>query len=323
MRAIQITRTGGPEVLELADLPLPAPGPGQARVAHRAIGLNFIDTYQRAGLYPLALPAVLGNEAAGVVDAVGDGVETVRVGDRVAYASIPGAYAEASLVKAERLVKLPDSVSFETAAAVTLKGLTAEFLALRTWPLATGDTVLVHAAAGGVGSILTQWLHHLGVRVIGVVGTEAKAELAHRQGCAETIVHGDGVDIAERVRALTGGDGVMVVYDSVGKATFEASLKSLARRGLLVSFGNASGPVPPIAPLELSRNGSLFLTRPTLGDYISTRKELETAAAALFQVIASGVVKVEIGQTWSLAEVRQAHEALEGRTTTGATVLIP
>lgn len=323
MRAIQITRTGGPEVLELADLPLPAPGPGQARVAHRAIGLNFIDTYQRAGLYPLALPAVLGNEAAGVVDAVGDGVETVRVGDRVAYASIPGAYAEASLVKAERLVKLPDSVSFETAAAVTLKGLTAEFLALRTWPLATGDTVLVHAAAGGVGSILTQWLHHLGVRVIGVVGTEAKAELAHRQGCAETIVHGDGVDIAERVRALTGGDGVMVVYNSVGKATFEASLKSLARRGLLVSFGNASGPVPPIAPLELSRNGSLFLTRPTLGDYISTRKELETAAAALFQVIASGVVKVEIGQTWSLAEVRQAHEALEGRTTTGATVLIP
>ncbi len=322
MRAVRITRTGGPEVLELADLPPPAPGPGQARVAHKAIGLNFIDTYQRAGLYPLTLPAILGNEASGVVEAVGDGVETVKVGDRVAYASIPGAYAEASVVKADRLVKLPDAVSFETAAAVMLKGLTAEFL-LRIWSLAKGDTVLVHAAAGGVGSILTQWLHHLGVRVIGVVGTEAKAQLAHRQGCAETIVHGDNVDVAERVRALTGGDGVKVVYDSVGQATFEASLKSLARRGLLVSFGNASGPVPPVAPLELSRNGSLFLTRPTLGDYIKTREELEIAAAALFEVIASGVVKVEIGQTWPLAEVRQAHEALEGRRTTGATVLIP
>jgi NADPH:quinone reductase len=323
MRAVQITRTGGPEVLEWADLPLPAPGPGQVRVAHKAIGLNFIDTYQRAGLYPLALPAILGNEASGVVEAVGDGVDGVKVGDRVAYASIPGAYAEASVVKADRLVKLPDDVSFETAAAVMLKGLTAEFLALRIWPVGRGDTVLVHAAAGGVGSILTQWLHHLGVRVIGVVGTETKAELARRQGCAETIVHAEGVDVAERARALTGGEGVKVVYDSVGKATFEASLKSLARRGLLVSFGNASGPVPPVAPLELSRNGSLFLTRPTLGDYIKTREELETAAKALFEVIASGAVKVEIGQTWPLAEVRQAHEALESRQTTGATVLIP
>lgn len=322
MRAVRITRTGGPEVMELVDLPPPAPGPGQALVRHKAIGLNFIDTYQRAGLYPLTLPAILGNEASGVVEAVGEGVEAVKVGDRVAYASIPGAYAEASVVKADRLVKLPDSISFETAAAVMLKGLTAEFL-LRIWPLAKGDTVLVHAAAGGVGSILTQWLHHLGVGVIGVVGTEAKAELARGQGCTDTIVHGDGVDVAERVRALTGGDGVKVVYDSVGKATFEASLKSLARRGLLVSFGNASGPVPPVAPLELSRNGSLFLTRPTLGDYIKTRAELETAAAALFEAIASGAVKVEIGQTWPLAEVRAAHEALEGRRTTGATVLIP
>jgi NADPH2:quinone reductase len=322
MRAVRITRTGGPEVLELADLPPPAPGPGQALVRHKAIGLNFIDTYQRAGLYPLTLPAILGNEASGVVEAVGDGVEAVEVGDRVAYASIPGAYAEASVVKADRLVKLPDSISFETAAALMLKGLTSEFL-LRIWPLAKGDTVLVHAAAGGVGSILTQWLHHLGVGVIGVVGTEAKAELARGQGCTDTIVHGDGVDVARRVRALTGGDGVKVVYDSVGKATFQASLKSLARRGLLVSFGNASGPVPPVAPLELSRNGSLFLTRPTLGDYIKTRAELETAAAALFEAIASGAVKVEIGQTWPLAEVRAAHEALEGRRTTGATVLIP
>jgi NADPH2:quinone reductase len=323
MRAIQITKTGGPEVLQLADLPLPSPGPGQALVRHHAIGLNFIDTYQRSGLYPVALPAVLGSEAAGVVGAVGEGVTAVKVGDRVAYAGVPGAYAEASLVPADRLVKLPDAISFETAAASMLKGLTTEFLVRQIWPLEKGDTVLVHAAAGGVGSLLTQWLHHLGVRVIGVVGSKEKAEIAAKQGCAETIVRTEDLDLAERVRALTSGKGVKVAYDSVGKATFDASLKSLARRGLLVSFGNASGAPAPIAPLELSRNGSLFLTRPTMGDYIATAEELKTAADALFEVIVSGVVKVEIGQTWPLAEVRKAHEALESRHTTAATVLIP
>jgi NADPH2:quinone reductase len=320
MRAVQITRTGGPEVLELAEVELAQPGPGEALVRHRAIGLNFIDTYQRSGLYPMALPAVLGTEAAGVVEAVGDGVAGVKPGDRVAYASQPGAYAEASIQKADRLVHLPADVSFEIAAAATLKGLTAEYLVRQIWPIEAGDVVLVHAAAGGVGSILTQWLKHVGVRVIGTAGSEAKAEQARAHGC-ETVLLYEHEDVAARVRELTGGVGVKVAYDAVGKATFEASLKSLARRGLFASYGNASGPAPAVTPLTLLQHGSLYITRPTLNDYVGTPESLKTAANALFHVIETGAVKVEIGQTFALDQVRQAHEALEARQTTGATLI--
>lgn len=322
MRAIHIERTGGPEVLSLVDLPQPTPKPGEVLVRHRAVGLNFIDTYQRTGLYPLRLPAVLGLEAAGEVEAIGEGVERLRVGDRVAYQGVQGAYAEANAVKADRAVKLPDSVSFETAAAGLLKGLTAEMLARRIWPLSAGDVVLVHAAAGGVGSILVQWLAHLGIEVIGTVGSEAKAELARGHGAAHVLLT-DGDDVPARVKAITGGRGVKIAFDSVGRATVDASLGSLARRGLFVSFGNASGPVPAVEPLRLSRGGSLFMTRPTLFDYVATTAELDRAAAELWAVLESGAVKVEIGQRFPLAEARAAHEALEGRRTTGATVLVP
>lgn len=257
-----------------------------------------------------------------MVEAVGEGVDRVRPGDRVAYTGVTGAYAEAAVVPVDRLVRLPETVSFETAAASLLKGLTAEFLARRLRPIAAGETVLVHAAAGGVGSILVQWLAHLGVRVIAAVGSPEKAERARALGAEEALTYADG-DIAERVRGLTDGRGVSVVFDSVGRATFDASLRSLDRRGLLASFGNASGPAPAVEPLALSRAGSLFLTRPTLVDYIATVEELETAAAALWGVIGSGAVRIDIGQRFPLAEVRRAHEALEGRATTGSTVLIP
>jgi NADPH:quinone reductase len=322
MRAIQINQLGGPEVLTPVDLPTPEPGPGQVRLRHKALGVNFIDTYQRTGLYPVSLPAVLGSEIAGVVEALGDGVVDVAVGDRVGWISRGGGYAEASIAPADRLIHLPDEVSFEVAAASLLKGLTAEFLVRRLWPLTSGDTVLVHAAAGGVGSLLVQWLVHTGVSVIGTAGSPEKAELARRHGCRDVILYRDE-DVLARVRELTGGHGVSVAFDSVGKDTFEASLGSLARRGLFVSYGNASGPVPPIAPLRLSQGGSLFMTRPTLFDFIATREELHAAAASLFEVIASGAVKVEIGARRPLSDVRQVHEDLEARRTTGATVLVP
>jgi NADPH:quinone reductase len=322
MKAIQITRHGGPEVLETVDLPTPEPGRGEVRVRHTAIGLNFIDTYQRTGLYPVQLPLVLGKEVAGTVEAVGPGVEAFSPGDRVASATALGGYAEASVQRADTLVRVPDAIDDETAAAVLLKGMTAEMLVRRIWPLEAGDTVLVHAAAGGVGLILAQWLAHLGVRVIGAVGSAAKAELARAHGCEEVLVYQE-VDIAARARELTSGRGVRVVYDSVGKDTAEASLAALARRGLFVTYGNASGPVSPIAPLQLSRGGSLFMTRPTLYDYISTPAELGASAQALFDVVASGAVQVRIGQRFRLEDARQAHEALEGRHTTGATILIP
>ena len=322
MKAVQIARTGGPEVLEVVDRPLPEPGPGQVRVRHAAIGLNFIDTYQRTGLYPTTLPAVLGRELAGVVEAVGPEVSGLQPGDRVASGTAEGGYAEASVQPARRLVRLPDSVSFETAAAAMLKGMTAEMLVRRLWPVAAGDTVLVHAAAGGVGMLLTQWLAHAGVRVIGTAGSAEKAAAARAHGCEEVILYREE-DVAARVRALTGGEGVRVAYDSVGKDTVEASLASLGKRGLFVSYGNASGPVPPVAPLRLSQAGSLFMTRPTLFDYVDTPEALAASAAALFEVIEGGAVKVEIGQRFALADVRQAHEALEARRTTGATVLIP
>jgi NADPH2:quinone reductase len=322
MLAIQATRAGGPDVLEAVDAPMPQPGPGQIRVRHKAIGLNFIDTYQRSGLYPMTYPVVLGQEAAGVVDAVGEGVTRFQVGDRVAYAGQTGAYSEFHVVTAARVVALPDSVSFEDAAAAMLKGMTAEFLLRRCYPVKAGETILIHAAAGGVGLILVQWAKALGARVIGTVGSEDKARLAGDFGCDHTILYRKE-DVAVRVRELTGGVGVPVVYDSVGKDTFEASLASLARRGLFVSFGNASGPVPAFEPLRLSRAGSLFFTRPTMFDYVATAEELEASAAALFAVITSGQVRIEIGQTFPLAEARQAHEALEGRHTVGATLLIP
>ena len=321
MRAIRIARHGGPEVLELAEVEVREPGPGEVRVRHRAIGLNFIDTYQRSGLYPLKLPATLGMEAAGEVEAVGQGVRELARGDRVVYQGQPGAYAEANVVKADRAVRLPDDVSFETAAAVFLKGLTAEFLT-RIRPLAPGDWVWVHAAAGGVGSILAPWLADMGERVIGAVGSAAKAQAARANGCEAVVVYGED-DPAAQVRALTGGAGVQVSYDSVGQDTLDMSLKALARRGLLVSFGNASGPARAVQPLELSRGGSLFLTRPTLFDYVATREELEAAAGRLFATLARGVVKADIGQTFPLADARLAHEALEGRRTTGATLLLP
>jgi NADPH:quinone reductase len=322
MQAIQITRHGGPDVLTLADLPLRDPGPGQVRVRHRAIGLNFIDTYQRTGLYPISLPAVLGREIAGVVDAVGDDVETVQPGDRVGCAAADGGYAEASIQSAGALVRLPDWLEFETAAAVLLKGLTTDMLVNRLWPVGEGDTVLVHAAAGGVGLILCQWLAHRGVRVIGSVGSPEKAELARQHGCADVILYRQE-DVATRVRDLTDGKGVRIAYDSVGKDTAEASLAALSKRGLFVSYGNASGPAPAIEPLRLSRGGSLFMTRPTLYDYVETPERLRTAADSLFEVLHIGAVKVEVGARWPLSEARRAHEALEARQTTGATILLP
>ena len=321
MKAVRISRHGGPEVLEVAEVEPREPGPGEVRVRHRAVGLNFIDTYQRTGLYPVKLPATLGMEASGEVEAVGEGVTRLTVGDRVVYQGQPGAYAEANVVKADRAVRLPDAVSFETAAAVFLKGLTAEFLT-RIRPVERGDWVWVHAAAGGVGSILAPWLADLGVRVVGSVGSRAKAEKARANGCEEVVVYDDG-DPGARVREVTGGAGVQVCFDSVGKDTLDMSLKSLTRRGLLVSFGNASGPARAVEPLELSRGGSLFLTRPTLFDYVATTEELDAAAARLFAVLERGAVRADIGQTFPLTEARAAHEALEGRRTTGATLLLP
>ena len=316
MKAVRIGRHGGPEVLEVVDVEVREPGPGEVRVRHRAVGLNFIDIYQRTGLYPVKLPTTLGLEAAGEVEAVGDGVSRLRLGDRVVYQGQPGAYAEANVVKADRAVKLPDDITFETAAAVFLKGLTAEFLT-RIRPLSRGDWVWVHAAAGGVGSILAPWLADMGVRVIGAVGSREKADKAKANGCEAVVVYDDG-DPAAKVREITGGGGVSVSFDSVGQATLDMSLKSLAKRGLLVSFGNASGPARAVEPMELSRGGSLFLTRPTLFDYVATTQELDTAAARLFAVLERGAVKADIGQTFPLAEARAAQEALEGRRTTGA-----
>lgn len=323
MRAVRLERPGGPEVLVVADVQTPEPGPGEIRVRHAAVGLNFIDVYQRSGLYPVPLPGGLGLEAAGTVEAVGAGVARFAVGDRVAYASgPPGAYAEAHVVRAERAVRLPDDVSDEIAGACLLKGMTAEYLVRRTFPVQAGQTILVHAAAGGVGQILCQWAVSLGARVIGTAGSPEKAEIALRNGCAEAVLYRDE-DVAARVRALTNGAGVPVVYDSVGAATFEASLGSLARRGVLVSYGNASGPVPPVAPLRLSQAGSLYLTRPTLFDYTATTEELDASAAAFFEVVRSGAVKIEIGRRWRLEEAADAHRALEARETTGPQVLLP
>ena len=321
MLAVQIQQTGGPEVLEVVDLPEPAPGPGEILIRQEAVGLNFIDTYHRSGLYPMKLPAVLGTEGAGLVEAVGEGVTRFSPGDRVGYAGATGAYAQLRTLPADRAVKLPDGISTRLAAASMLKGMTAEFLLRRCYPVKAGDAILVHAAAGGVGMILSQWGKALGALVIGTVGSEAKAQVARAHGWDEVILYRQE-DVAKRVKAITGGAGVRAVYDGVGADTFEASLNSLGRRGMLVTYGNASGPAPAIAPLRLTR-GSLYLTRPTLFDYIATTQELDESANALFHVLESGAVKIEIGQEFPLAEARRAHEALEARQTVGSTLLIP
>jgi len=321
--AIRFHQAGGPEVMQWMSIELPPPAAGEVRVRHHAIGLNYIDTYHRSGLYPLPLPSGLGQEAAGVVEVIGEGVTEVKVGDRVAYATSPlGAYAEARNIPAQVLVPLPDAISFEQGAAMMMQGLTAQYLLRRTYRVQAGDTVLVHAAAGGVGTILCQWAKALGATVIGTVGSDQKAEVARAHGCDHPIVY-TREKFAERVRELTGGEGVPVVYDSIGKDTFMDSLACLRPLGLMVSYGNASGAVPPVDIGVLARMGSLFLTRPTLFTYAAKRSDLLAMAAELFEVVAAGTVKVEINQRYALKEVAQAHRDLEGRRTTGSTILIP
>jgi NADPH2:quinone reductase len=322
--AIRIHETGGPEVLRHEEVKLEAPGPGEALVRHRAVGLNFIDTYHRTGLYPVPdLPSGLGIEAAGVVEAVGEGVTEVSVGERVAYAAgPPGAYAGARLMAADRLVPLPDAIEDEVAAAMMLKGMTVEYLIRRTFEVRPGQTVLFHAAAGGVGLIACQWLRALGAKVIGTVGSDEKAELARAHGCHHPVVY-TREDFTKRVRELTDGEGVPVVYDSVGRATFDGSLECLRPRGLMVSFGNASGKPDPFDTLALSQKGSLYLTRPSLFAYVATREELLASARALFEVVLSGKVTIEVRQRFPLEQAAEAHRALEARRTAGASILVP
>jgi NADPH2:quinone reductase len=322
MKAIRLHQTGGPEVLKLEDVDLAPPAPGQVRVRHTAIGVNFIDTYHRSGLYKLPLPSGLGSEAAGVVEALGEGVTTLKTGDRVAYAGALGAYAEENNVPADKLVKLPDAVSDETAAAGMLKGMTVQYLLKRTYPVQAGQTILFHAAAGGVGLIGGQWAKHLGVNVIGTVGSDEKIALAKSHGYAH-VLNLEREDWVKRVREITHGAGVPVVYDSIGKATWSGSLDCLAVRGMMVSFGNSSGAVPAFEPGVLNAKGSLYVTRPSLFHYTRDARELQETADDLFAVIASGAVKVEVRQRFSLAEAAKAHEALHSRATTGATILLP
>jgi NADPH2:quinone reductase len=321
--AVRIHQTGGPDVLRWEVVELAPPAAGELRVRHAAIGVNFIDTYFRTGLYPTKLPTVLGSEAAGVIEEVGEGVTGFAKGDRVAYATGPlGAYAELRNIPAVYAVKLPDGIDDVTAAASMLKGMTAQYLARRTHAVQKGETIVVHAAAGGVGLILCQWAKYLGATVIGTVGSEEKAKLARAHGCEHVILYRTE-DVSKRVREITNGAGVPVVYDSVGKDTFAASLDCLQPRGLLVTFGQSSGAVPPFDPRLLSQKGSLFLTRPSLGDYVRTRPELEETAREVFDVIASGVVKISAAQTYPLRDAERAHRDLEARKTTGSTVLLP
>lgn len=321
-QAIRIEQTGGPDVLQWQEVDVGEPGTGEVLLRQTAIGLNYIDVYHRSGLYPAPVPGVIGLEGAAEVERVGPGVTDLAAGDRVAYASAPlGAYATRRVFPAERLVRIPDGVADQQAAAMMLKGMTAEYLIRRTFPVQPGQWVLFHAAAGGVGLIACQWLAHLGARVIGTASGE-KVTLARAHGC-EHVIEARGEPIAERVRALTGGDGVAVVYDGVGRDTFLASLDSLARRGMLVSFGNASGPVPAFEPALLAQRGSLFFTRPSLMDYTATTAELRASAAALFEVVRAGAVTIRVNQTYALRDAAQAHRDLESRRTTGSTVLLP
>lgn len=322
-KAIRIRRFGGPEVLEFQTVELPPPAPGQARVRHTAIGLNFIDTYHRSGLYPLDLPSGLGSEAAGVVEAVGEDVTEVAPGDRVVYTGRPAdAYSEARNFRAAQLVPIPDGIGDEQAAAVLLKGLTVWYLLRRSYRVQPGDPILLYAAAGGVGSLASQWAKHLGATVIGVVSTEEKARQARAHGCDEVLLSGDG-DIPGRVRELTGGEGVAAVYDSVGRETFFQSLDSLRPHGVMVSFGNASGPVEPFAPAELAKRHSLYVTRPVLFDFVDTRDRLLAAAGELFGLLTEGVLRVDINQRYPLPDAATAHRDLESRKTTGSTILLP
>ncbi|MEZ5589756.1 MAG: quinone oxidoreductase [Gammaproteobacteria bacterium] len=322
-KAIRMQQHGGPEVLQWQEVEVGEPAAGEVRVKHHAVGLNFIDVYHRTGLYPLEMPSGIGLEGAGVVEAVGADVSDLKIGDRVAYASPPlGAYAESRLIPAHRLVKLPDSIDFSKAAAMMLQGMTTQYLIRRTYRVQPGDTVLLHAAAGGVGLIACQWLKHLGATVIGTVGSEAKAELAKAHGCDYPVIY-TRESFLDRVKEVTNGEGVPVVYDSVGKDTWEGSLNSLRKMGMMVSFGNASGAVDPFPPGMLAAKGSLFLTRPTLMDYTAKREDLLATANELFDVVSSGAVKIEINQTYPLAEAAQAHRDLEARKTTGSTILLP
>lgn len=320
--AIRVAAPGGPETLEYKEIATGKPGPGEALIRHTAIGLNFIDVYQRTGLYPVPLPYTPGGDAAGVVEEVGAGV-SLKPGDRVAYVYYPpGAYAQLRVMPANRLVKLPAGISDEQAAAIMLKGITSEYLLRRTYKVSKGDTILFHAAAGGVGLIACQWAKHLGATVIGTAGSDGKIELARKHGC-DHVINYKTENFVERVKEITNGEGVAVVYDSVGQATFEGSIDCLRPRGMMVSFGNASGPIPPFEPLLLSRKGSLFFTRPSLGSYIITDEEYHAAAKALFDVVESGAVKVMIGQRYALKDAGAAHRDLEARKTTGSTLLVP
>ena len=326
VQAIRIEQFGGPEVLQLADVPVGEPGPGQIRIRHAACGLNFIDVYQRTGLYQNALPLVLGMEGAGIVEAVGEGVAHLKAGDRAAYASNPpGAYSQARVMPATNVVKLPDGIAFDTAAGMMLKGLTAQYLLKKTQPqggLQRGDHVLFHAAAGGVGLLACQWARHLGLQLIGTAGSDAKCELAREHGAAHVINY-QREDFVARVKEITGGRGVKAVYDSIGKDTFERSLDCLRPFGLLASFGNASGPVPPFSLGVLGPKGSLYVTRATLFTHLATRESTQAMADELFEVVKSGVVKVRIDQRYALADVAQAHRDLEARKTTGSSILVP
>jgi len=322
--AIRMHKAGGPEVLQLEDVLVGDPGPGQARLRHVAVGLNFADTYFRTGLYPIPLPNGIGVEASGVVEAIGDGVTNVAPGDRVTYTGFVntlGAYSTDRLIPAAPLIKLPAAISCETAAAMTMRGLTSAYLMRRVWPLRAGDTILLHAAAGGVGLIVSQWAKLLGLTVIGTVSTEAKAEVARAHGCDHVIDY-RREDVAKRVRELTNGVGATVVYDSVGKDTFSSSIDSLKRRGLLVCVGTASGPIPPIDATQLAIKGSVFVTRPALADYIADPAEKSELAGELFGHVAAGRIKIEINQRYQLQDAAQAHRDLEGRRTTGSSIFV-
>jgi NADPH2:quinone reductase len=322
-KAIRIEKTGGPEVMQLVDVDLAKPEPGEVRIKQTAIGLNYIDTYHRSGLYPVKLPSGLGQEAVGVVEEVGQGVTTLKVGDRVAYGNGPiGAYAQARNIPASRVVKIPASIDDETAAGMMLKGMTVRYLLRATYKVKAGETILLHAAAGGVGLIASQWAKALGATVIGTVGSEAKMGIAKAHGCAH-VINSSTENVVARVKEITGGKGVPVVYDGVGQATFMTSLDCLSLRGLLVTFGNASGPVTGVELGILASKGSLYVTRPTIGSYIGTEAEMQETAGDLIDVVQSGQVKIPVNQRYALADVVQAQRDLSGRKTTGTTILIP
>lgn len=321
--AIRIHEAGGPEVLKWDTVDIGKPGPGQVRLRQTACGLNYIDIYMRAGIYPVAdMPAVLGMEAAGIVEELGEGVTELAIGDRVAYAMIVGGYAEERIIDAHHLIKIPDAIDDKTAATMMLKGLTAHYLLFRTYPVKAGDTILVYAASGGVGLMLCQWAKHLGATVIGCVGSQEKADLAMANGCDHPIFYREE-NIAERVRELTDGEGVTVVYDAIGQQTFEASLDSLRPFGTMVTFGNITGQVEPFSPKILAPKGSLYVTRPTLATHVSTRELLVEGADRLIEVISKGIVKNNVNQSYTLKDTAEAHRDMEARKTTGSTVLIP